>query len=154
MLDKVFIKHYAHKIIIKHSQNAMQMNKVCKRVLNAKRLSDSPEVRLETSPQPLTAAPEDLASFVTLKCLVDANPAASVKWYKDSLPLDTSNDVDAPSPTSVMQNRTSTDSGSLWTAEMRFEPVKKQDAGLYSCKASNIVGESSPATYRLDVQCS
>lgn len=119
-------------------------------------LSDSPEVRLETSPQPLTVAPEDSANFLSLKCLADANPVASIKWFKDSAPLDASlADTGAsPSPPSLIQSRTTQLNDSVWGAELRFEPIKRHDAGLYSCKAANIIGESAPASYRLDVQCS
>lgn len=119
-------------------------------------LSDSPEVRLETSPQPLTAAPEDSASFLSLKCLADANPAASIKWFRDSVPLGASlvDTAASPSPPSLIQSRTTQLNDSVWGAELRFEPVKRHDAGLYSCKAVNMIGESAPASYRLDVQCS
>lgn len=119
-------------------------------------LSDLPEVRLETSPQPLTIAPEDLASFLRLKCLADANPVANIKWFKDSAPLDTllTDTTASPSPSSLIQGKTTQLNDSVWSAELRFEPVKRHDAGLYSCKAANIIGESAPASYRLDVQCS
>ncbi|XP_050462024.1 hemicentin-2-like isoform X1 [Cataglyphis hispanica] len=114
----------------------------------------SPEVRLETSPQPLTVAPEDSANFLSLKCLADANPVASIKWFKDSVPLDASlADTSASSSSpSLIQSTTAQLNDSMWGAELRFEPVKRHDAGLYSCKAANIIGESAPASYRLDVQ--
>jgi hypothetical protein len=109
-------------------------------------------VRLETNPQALTAAPEDSASFLSLRCLADANPTANIKWFKDSAPFDASSaDVAAPPP--LTQNRTVQLNDTVWAAELRFEPIKKHDAGLYSCKATNDVGESAPASYRLDVQC-
>ncbi|KAL0124470.1 hypothetical protein PUN28_006366 [Cardiocondyla obscurior] len=108
-----------------------------------------PEVRLEPSPQPLTAAPEDSTSFLNLKCLADANPIPSIKWFKDSVPLSTSFANASPS---LMQGRTILLNDTLWVAELRFEPVSRHDAGLYSCKAMNDVGESAPASYRLDVQ--
>lgn len=112
-------------------------------------------MRLETNPQPLTAAPEDSASFLSLKCLANANPVASIKWFKDSVLLGTSLDTStSPSPPSLIQSRTTQLNDSVWAAELRFEPVKRHDAGLYSCKAVNNIGESAPANYRLNVQCS
>ncbi|KAG7206458.1 hypothetical protein KM043_003809 [Ampulex compressa] len=106
----------------------------------------SPEVKLETSPRLLAAALEDSASFMSLKCLADSNPIATVKWFKDSVPINTMSDA-----VSMMQNRTLSN-GTISSSELRFEPVKKNDAGLYSCKAVNIIGESPSANYRLAVQ--
>ncbi|XP_043250627.1 hemicentin-1-like [Colletes gigas] len=106
----------------------------------------SPEARLETKPRLLVAALEDSASFMSLKCFADANPSGTIKWFKDSAPITVTSNV-----VSLMLNRTqqnTTQTGS----ELRFEPVKRNDAGLYSCKAVNVIGESAPANYRLDVQ--
>lgn len=105
-------------------------------------------MQLETSPQQFTAAPEDSTSFVKLKCFADANPAANIKWFKDSGPLITSDNA-----MSLTQNKTQLND-TVWGVELRFEPIKRNDAGLYMCKAANIIGESIPASYRLDVQCS
>ena len=108
-------------------------------------------------PQPLMAAAEDSVSFLNLKCLADANPVPSIKWFKDSVPLDrllidaTSSSLTLPSLT---QGKTTELNDTVWSAELHFEPVARSDAGLYSCKATNNVGESAPASYRLDVQCS
>lgn len=109
-----------------------------------------PEVRLET--QPLTIAPEDSASFLSLKCLADANPLPSIKWFKDLMPLNASRTNTSLSP-SLIQRMTQLND-SVWVAELRFEPIKRHDAGMYSCKATNNIGESGAAYYRLDVQCS
>lgn len=113
-------------------------------------------MRLETSPQPLTAAPEDSVSFLNLKCLADANPAPNIKWFKDLVPLGASltDAASSPSSSSLTQGRMMPLNDSVWSAELHFEPVTMHDAGLYSCKATNDVGESVPASYRLDVQCS
>ncbi|XP_029165174.1 hemicentin-1-like [Nylanderia fulva] len=111
----------------------------------------TPEVRLETSPQQRTAL-EDSASVLSLKCLANANPIASVKWFKDSIPLGTLLfDTSSASPSSI-QSIGSQLNDSVLVAELRFQPVKSHDAGLYSCKAVNSIGESAPASYRLDVQ--
>ncbi|XP_078037103.1 synaptogenesis protein syg-1 [Augochlora pura] len=106
----------------------------------------SPEVRLETKPRLLVAALEDSASFMSLKCFADANPSGTIKWFKDSAPITVTGNV-----VSLMLNRTQ-QNGTATGSELRFEPVKRNDAGLYSCKAANVIGESAPANYRLDVQ--
>ncbi|KAK2583935.1 hypothetical protein KPH14_001196 [Odynerus spinipes] len=105
----------------------------------------SPEVRFETSPRWLASVLEDSVSFVSLKCIADANPSATIKWFKDSTPISAENVL------LLMENRTHSDSTTT-ISELRFEPVKRDDAGLYSCKAVNIIGESPPANYALDVQ--
>ncbi|EFN75304.1 hemicentin-1 [Harpegnathos saltator] len=105
-----------------------------------------PEVQIRSNPQPLTAAPEDLESFLGLKCLVDSNPPAEIKWYKGSSPL---NDAML---SQLKYNKSQIGADLVQISELRFEPVKKQDAGMYSCKAVNIIGESVPASYSLDVQ--
>ncbi|XP_071576739.1 kin of IRRE-like protein 1 [Temnothorax nylanderi] len=112
-----------------------------------------PEVRLEMNPQPLAVAPEDTVSFLNLRCLADANPAPSIKWYKDSMPLSASS-IDAPFSPSALpkQGKTTLLNETVWVSELSFEPVIRSDAGLYSCKATNDVNESVPASYRLDVQ--
>ncbi|XP_076231230.1 synaptogenesis protein syg-1 [Calliopsis andreniformis] len=106
----------------------------------------APEVRLETKPRLLVAALEDSASFVSLQCFADGNPSGTIKWFKDSVPLAVTNNV-----VTLMLNRTQPN-GTVSGSELRFEPVKRNDAGLYSCKAVNVIGESAPANYRLDVQ--
>jgi len=105
------------------------------------------------NPQPPTAVPEDSVSFLNLRCLADANPVPSIKWFKDSVPLDTLiNAAASSSPPS--QGKLTPLNDTVWGAELRFEPITRHDAGLYSCKATNNVGESASANYRLDVQCS
>ncbi|XP_066590101.1 irregular chiasm C-roughest protein-like [Prorops nasuta] len=108
----------------------------------------SPEVRIETSPRldaKGTPALEDSSSFVSLRCLSDANPPATIKWFKDSVPITASSNV-APLENRAQPNNT------LSGSELRFEPVKREHVGLYSCKAINVIGESPPANYILDVQ--
>ncbi|XP_043680664.1 hemicentin-1-like [Vespula pensylvanica] len=105
----------------------------------------SPEVRFQTSPRWMTSSLEDSTSFMNLKCVADANPSAMIKWFKDSTPISSENIL------LLTENRTESNSTST-VSELRFEPVKRNDAGLYSCKAVNIIGESPPANYALDVQ--
>ncbi|XP_031778768.1 hemicentin-2 isoform X2 [Nasonia vitripennis] len=107
----------------------------------------SPEVKLETSPRMLVSALEDSASFVSLRCISDSNPAASIKWFKDSSPIMVSSGNVMP----IGYNRT-LPNNTIVESEVRFEPIKREDAGLYSCRAVNVIGESAPANYRLDVQ--
>ncbi|CAL7939041.1 unnamed protein product [Xylocopa violacea] len=106
----------------------------------------APEVKLETKPEILTGALEDSISFTSLRCLADGNPAGTIKWFKDSAPIALTSNVVALMLNRTQQNGTGTGS------ELRFEPVKRNDAGLYSCKAVNVIGESTAANYRLDVQ--
>lgn len=96
----------------------------------------------------LVSALEDSASFVSLRCVSDSNPAASIKWFKDSAPIMVSSGNVLP----IGYNRTFANN-TIVESEVRFEPIKREDAGLYSCRAVNAIGESAPATYRLDVQC-
>lgn len=111
-------------------------------------VTDAPEVKLETTPRSLTSALEDSESFLSLKCLVDSNPPAVVKWYKDSEPV-----VGIEASHYTRENLTNASSPGLIGSELRFEPVKRTDEGLYSCRASNTIGESAPAHYRFDVKC-
>ncbi|XP_011299988.1 hemicentin-1 [Fopius arisanus] len=111
----------------------------------------SPEVRIETSPRVLSSSLEDSSSFMSIKCLADANPPATVRWYKDMANLSKSNIVEPITNNSTLSPGAN---ASLSGSEVRFEPVKREDAGLYSCRAFNNIGESSPANYRLDVQYS
>ncbi|XP_011500520.1 PREDICTED: muscle M-line assembly protein unc-89 [Ceratosolen solmsi marchali] len=107
----------------------------------------SPEVKLETSPRMLVSALEDSSSFISLRCISDSNPTSSIKWFKDNAPIMVSNGNVLP----LGYNRTLAN-GTLVESEVRFEPIKREDAGLYSCRAVNVIGESAPANYRLDVQ--
>nr|XP_012234307.1 PREDICTED: kin of IRRE-like protein 1 [Linepithema humile]XP_012234308.1 PREDICTED: kin of IRRE-like protein 1 [Linepithema humile] len=100
-----------------------------------------PEVQLEMNPR--TAVPEHSASFLSLKCLADSNPVPNITWYKDSVQL---NDSMKQSRTAMHLN------GNILSQELRFEPIQKHNAGLYSCRAQNSIGESALASYRLDVQ--
>lgn len=105
-------------------------------------------MRIETKPRLLASALEDSASFMSLKCFADGNPSGTIKWFKDSAPI-----VVTSNMVSLMLNRTQ-QNGTTTGSELRFEPVKRNDAGLYSCKAVNVIGESTAANYMLDVQCS
>lgn len=112
-------------------------------------ITDSPIVRLETSPRMLVNALEDSASFVSLRCIADSNPTASIKWYKDSSLIMQSNDNALP----VGYGNRTLANNTVVESEIRFEPIKREDAGLYSCRAVNVINESPPASYQLDVQC-
>lgn len=107
----------------------------------------TPETRIETSPRMLTTALEDSASFISLKCIADSNPVGSIKWFKDSTSISTTN-----SATMTLSANRTYQNNTLIASEVRFEPVMRGDAGLYSCKATNIIGDSAPASYRMDVQ--
>ncbi|XP_032666797.1 hemicentin-2-like [Odontomachus brunneus] len=104
-----------------------------------------PEVRIVSNPE-ISTTLVDLESVLDLKCLAEANPAAEIKWSKNQMPL---NDVTIPS---LMYNRTQINNGNVQISKLRFQPVKRQDAGIYSCQAVNIIGESAATHYELNVQ--
>lgn len=93
------------------------------------------------------SALEDSVSFMSIKCIADANPPAAIRWYKNSIIMTRNNFIETMTHNSTDRN------GTMSISEIRFEPVKRGDAGLYSCKGINVIGESAPANYRLDVQC-
>lgn len=106
-------------------------------------------MRIESSLHPLTATPVESESLVSLKCLADANPPANITWFKDSVSMNS-----LPEAMTSLYDRIQIN-GSTQISELRFKPVKRQDTATYSCKAVNVIGESTEtARYRLDVQCS
>ena len=73
-----------------------------------------------------------------LDCEVDANPEPSISWYKDI----------------------NTESGGVPRLQeisrgpqYRVDTVNRHDAGLYTCIATNIIGESDRGDFAIDVHC-
>ena len=64
---------------------------------------------------------------LTLNCEVDANPPATIKWFKN---LETENFEEVGSGT-----------------ELVISPISRHNSGTYTCIATNIIGES-PRTQR------
>ncbi|XP_045463992.1 hemicentin-2 isoform X2 [Harmonia axyridis] len=85
-----------------------------------------PETRLTGIP---TDDVEDLKDTVSIRCLVDANPRASVIWKREG----------QIQPAGLQEL-------------LQFSPVIRAHSGLYSCIARNKAGESQPARIHLDVK--
>lgn len=88
---------------------------------------DPPEVTLIGVPHEDIEEGQDT---VTLRCIADANPPASIIWQRQG-----SRDVVSISETLI------------------FKPVNQRDSGTYTCTAKNSVGTSQPISATLDVKC-
>ena len=84
-------------------------------------------VKVETSEFDILVDGED---SVTLRCLVDSNPPATIVWRKEGL-------------TDIIGE----------ASEVVFSPVSRHTAGTFVCTAENGLGMSQPAFYDLDVKC-
>ncbi|XP_035208361.1 B-cell receptor CD22-like isoform X2 [Stegodyphus dumicola] len=84
-----------------------------------------PEIRLEG--QPVKDIEE--GETVSVKCVADANPQANVIWKKSGY-------------------------SSIYALkdQIEFMPVKRSDSGIYSCSASNDVGQSHELEVNIDVK--
>lgn len=89
--------------------------------------SDAPTVTLEGAP---SEDIEESVDDVTLRCLVDSNPAANVVWR-----LVGQTDVFSFQP------------------EVRFSPASRKHSATYTCEARNAVGGSDPISVKIDVKC-
>ena len=93
---------------------------------------------------------------LVLDCEVDSNPAPAISWYKD-IQTDGSG-VPRLQVTSVMTGQVSSltiihSQEISRGAQLRMETVSRHDAGLYSCIASNIIGEGDRVDIEIDVHC-
>ncbi|XP_076333580.1 irregular chiasm C-roughest protein-like isoform X1 [Tachypleus tridentatus] len=84
-----------------------------------------PEIRLEGSPKEET----EEGTSVTLKCVADANPKASIIWKM----------LGQANVYSIKE-------------ELIFTSVRRSDSGIYSCRAKNDIGESKELEISLDVK--
>ncbi|CAH1986089.1 unnamed protein product, partial [Acanthoscelides obtectus] len=73
---------------------------------------------------------EDLKDSVAIRCVVSANPKASVVWRREG----------QSQPASLQEL-------------LQFSPVIRQHSGLYTCHARNKAGDSLPVRVHLDVKC-
>lgn len=73
----------------------------------------------------------------SLECTVEGNPLPTVQWYKNDVNIDNSPDY------AITFNN--------GEAVLRFDEVFLEDKALYTCKATNRLGQSS-TTASLDVQ--
>ncbi|ODM98937.1 Kin of IRRE-like protein 3 [Orchesella cincta] len=85
-----------------------------------------PQVTLEGAPE---GDLEENKDEVTLSCLADANPTATIMWRKIG-----KTDVYSFQPT------------------IQFKPLNRRNAGSYTCEASNIVGKSQVINVDIDVK--
>ncbi|XP_066948051.1 irregular chiasm C-roughest protein-like isoform X2 [Macrobrachium rosenbergii] len=86
----------------------------------------TPTVTLEGAPNDDV---EEGIDNVTLRCLVDANPAANIVWK-----LLGANDVFS------------------FQKEVSFRPVQRKHSATYTCEARNPVGASDPISVKIDVK--
>nr|XP_053642506.1 basement membrane-specific heparan sulfate proteoglycan core protein-like [Cherax quadricarinatus] len=89
-------------------------------------LSDAPTVTLEGAP---SEDIEEGVDDVSLRCLVDSNPAASVVWR-------------VLGETDVFS----------FLSEVRFSPATRKHSATYTCEARNSVGGSYPISVNIDVK--
>ena len=73
-----------------------------------------------------------------LDCDVEANPAPSISWYKD-INLESGG---VPRLQEIAQG-----------PQYRVDTVSRHEAGLYTCIATNIIGESDRGDFAIDVHC-
>ncbi|XP_040581956.1 irregular chiasm C-roughest protein isoform X1 [Lepeophtheirus salmonis] len=85
-----------------------------------------PVVTVETSPLEYLEEGKD---SITLSCKADSNPPSQIQWVKEGFEGVFSKD-----------------------SELRFSPVTRHTAGLYSCIAQNSLGLSEPSTVEVDVK--
>ncbi|XP_050311765.1 irregular chiasm C-roughest protein isoform X2 [Anthonomus grandis grandis] len=85
-----------------------------------------PETRLVGIP---TTDIEDLKDSVAIRCVVSANPKASVIWRKEG----------QNQPVSLQEL-------------LQFSPAVRQYSGLYTCHARNKAGDSVPIRVQIDVK--
>ncbi|XP_060519861.1 irregular chiasm C-roughest protein isoform X2 [Cylas formicarius] len=85
-----------------------------------------PETRLVGIP---TSDIEDLKDTVAIRCVVSANPKASVVWRREG----------QTQPASLQEL-------------LQFSPAIRQHSGLYTCHARNKAGDSQPVRVQVDVK--
>ena len=102
------------------------------------------------APAPLIEGRDSLV----LDCNVDANPEPSIAWYKD-VQTDGSGVPRLQVSQLICANVTimSCVQEISRGATLSLQTVNRHDAGLYSCVATNIIGESERADLEIDVHC-
>lgn len=73
---------------------------------------------------------EEGVDDVTLRCLVDANPAAKVVWR-------------VLGETDVFS----------FLPDVKFSPASRRHSATYTCEGRNTLGASDPISVKIDVKC-
>jgi len=76
-------------------------------------------------------------SKMMLRCRTRGNPEPSIQWFKDGQPLENTKRIRIKT-----KRRRST---------LRIKCVKEEDAGVYDCRASNVLGQGTPSKARVSV---
>ena len=104
-------------------------------------LPDPPSIRV--SPRHTTT---NESNTVTLKCEVGGKPRPTVKWLKNGFPVDTN--VSRITSTTIPGSQEHLD------VSLVIQNVSRFDEGVYTCHASNGIGENASSTgANLTVQC-
>jgi len=108
----------------------------------------APQVRLMTgnstswtSAKEVTFDVEESADWLSLRCVADANPPATVIWRRLSLP-----------PAAAAATTTTAAAIYSFNEEIHLRPVTRNDAATYTCQAKNDAGVSDVVTLPLDVK--
>lgn len=104
------------------------------------KIPDAPEVSLVGTP---TVDLEENIDSVSLRCVADANPPATVIWRRvGGSPM-----TKTPSSSNV--------GGDIYSFQeiLEFSPVTRKDSATYSCEAKNTVGTSNLITVPIDIKC-
>ena len=72
---------------------------------------------------------EENQDTISVQCLVQSNPRASVVWRGSG----------QVQPVSFRET-------------LQFSPALRQNAGIYTCNARNIAGEAAPISFHVDVK--
>lgn len=87
---------------------------------------------------------EENIDSVSLRCVADANPPATVIWRRVGGHQTATNK--APVANSL---------GDIYSFQemLEFSPVTRKDSATYSCEAKNTIGTSNLITIPIDIKC-
>ena len=81
---------------------------------------------------------EENTDNVSLRCVADANPPATVIWRRIG-----GSNINGPTTNDIYS----------FQETIEFSPLNRKDAAKYSCEAKNLIGTSNVVTVPLDVKC-
>ena len=97
---------------------------------------------------PPSAVVEEGNQSLVLGCSVVASPAATlISWTKDAIVLDTT------SGTTTTGSGPKYSGGTTVTPSLTINDVRRTDAGIYACVATNSEGVGTSPNLRVDVTC-